>query len=122
MKTWKLWIAVAGLLGAAYFMAFHWGRFVEDFYPLDASRVAPNIIASVVQYILLGIAAYLLYPPLKRAVDAYTRRPLDELKDHVTQLHAETQAHAEDLHKTLHARLSRLEGKEDDLTTKEGQH
>jgi uncharacterized membrane protein len=114
MKNWKLWVAVAGLLGAIYFVAFHTSRFIHDFWPLDASAIAPNVVASVVQYILLGIAAYLLYPPIKRAVDAYTRRHLDELKAHVTQLHAETQAHAEDLHKTLHARLSQLEGKKEE--------
>ena len=59
----KKWIALAGLFAAVYFVAFHWGRFVQDFYPLDASRVAPNILASVVQYVILGVGAYLLYPP-----------------------------------------------------------
>ena len=101
MKNWKAWVAIAGLLGAIYFVVFHWGRFVQDFYPFDASRVAPNILASVVQYILLGIAAYLLYPPLKRAVDAYAHKHIDELKAHISTEHARIHQRMDALHKHL---------------------
>jgi hypothetical protein len=99
MKNWKLWIAVVGVLGAIYFVVFHWSRFVQDFFPLDASRVAPNILASGVQFILIAIAAYLLYPPIKRAVDAYARRHLDEIKAHVSAEHAKIHARL-DVHET----------------------
>jgi hypothetical protein len=99
MKNWKLWVAVVGVLGAIYFVVFHWSRFVSDFYPLDKSSVAPNIVASAVQFILIAIAAYLLYPPLKRAVDAYARRHLEEIKAHVSAEHAKIHARL-DVHET----------------------
>ena len=98
LKNWKVVVPVIGLLGAIYFIAFHWGRFVQDFYPLDASRIAPNILASLVQYILLGIAAYLLYPPVKRAVNNFAKRHVASIKHHIS-----------DENKAIHARLDRHE-------------
>lgn len=84
----KKWIALAGLLAALYFVVFHWGRFLQDFYPLDASRIAPNIIASICQYVVLGVGAYLLYPPVRRAVDRYIGGHVDSIKAHVSAEHA----------------------------------
>ena len=87
MKNWKAYLAVVMLAALVYFVAFHTHRFLHDFWPLDASAIAPNIVASMVQYALLLILAALLYPPIRRAVDRYVRRHVDELKDHVTTEH-----------------------------------
>lgn len=73
MKSAKVAPAVLGLLGAVYFVAFHWGRFVQDFYPLDNSRVSPNIVASLVQYVGLAVLAYLVYPPFRRAANKWVK-------------------------------------------------
>lgn len=65
-------ISLLGALGSlVYFMAFHWGRFLQDFWPIDASRVSPNIVAAAVQYAVIGVGLYLLYPPVRRGVDKW---------------------------------------------------
>jgi hypothetical protein len=85
LKNWyKLGLAIAAVLGAAYFIIFHWSRFVQDFYPLDASRVAPNIVASIVQYAILLVAGYLLYPPIRRAVNRYVAGHVKDIKTHIS--------------------------------------
>ena len=86
-NNWKLIVAAVGVLGLAYFMVFHWSRFLEDFWPLDASRISPNISASLVQYVLLAVLAYLLYPPFKRAVNAWSKKHVDALKEHISAEH-----------------------------------
>lgn len=52
----------------------HWGwflrRIAEDFWPIDKSRVAPNILASTVQWIVVGLIATFLYRPIKRWINA----------------------------------------------------
>ena len=68
VKNWKAWGAVIALAAIVYFMVFHWGRFLADFWPLDGSRVGPNLVASVVQWALIAIAVALLYPPARRAM------------------------------------------------------
>lgn len=65
-------VSLGSLLGSlVYFMIFHWGRFLQDFWPIDASRVSPNIMAAAVQYVCIGVVLYLLYPPARKAVDKW---------------------------------------------------
>ena len=40
-------------------------RLISDFWPLDASRVGPNLVASVVQWIIIVIVASFIYPPFR---------------------------------------------------------
>ena len=101
MKSWKPWAAVVLLAALVYFVAFHTHRFLHDFWPLDGSAIAPNIVASVVQYAVLLILAALLYPPVRRAVDRYVRRHVDEIKDHVSAEHARIHQRMDALHKHL---------------------
>jgi TRAP-type uncharacterized transport system fused permease subunit len=101
---WKPTLAVIAVIAILYYMIFHWSRFVADFYPFDASRISPNLVASVVQYAVLLVAAYLLYPPFKRAVDAFATKHVDSIKNHVS---------AE--HKKLHDRLDRHTAKIDHI-------
>ena len=70
------------LLGAiVYFIVTDWPRFLQDFWPVDASRIAPNIVASIVQWAVVLIIAALLYPPtrrmIKRAADETLHRHLE---------------------------------------------
>lgn len=83
MKRWQRWAAGACLVALAFWAVFDFARFEADFWPLDASRVGPNLVASVVQWGLVAFALYLLYPPFRAALDRYTRRHVDELKAHV---------------------------------------
>ena len=83
MKNWKAWGAVIALAAIVYFMVFHWGRFLADFWPLDGSRVGPNLVASVVQWALIAIAVALLYPPARRAIERFAQRHVESIKAHV---------------------------------------
>ncbi len=62
-----------------------WHRILADFWPLDASRIAPNIVASAAQYVGIAAVAYAVWPHLRHAVNAW-------LKGHhqsgVAELHA----------------------------------
>lgn len=113
VKSWKVW-AVVVLVGAgAYFIAFHTDRFLADFWPLDASRVAPNVLAALVQWTILGFLAYLVYPPFHRAVERYTQRHVDDLKAHVTAEHAKLHERIDHTHARLDALHNRLDGLEE---------
>jgi hypothetical protein len=50
----------------------HWfnQRLLSDFWPIDKSTVAPNILASIIIFDVVTLAAALFYPPFKHALDA----------------------------------------------------
>lgn len=50
--------------------AWFWDRLYHDFWPLDTSRIMPNILASITQWLVIGIVATFLYQPLKRWINA----------------------------------------------------
>jgi hypothetical protein len=69
-----------------------WHRVYPDFWPLDASRVGPNLVASVVQWLLIALVAVVVYPPLR----AFVRRQWTDLHgkvDHLAANHDETIRH-----------------------------
>lgn len=97
--------AIVTLASIIYFVAFHWNRFLSDFWPPDKATVAPNILASVIQYAMIGILAYVFYPPVRRAVDKWVENHLHKSQ---TELHAKIEA--------LHAHVTSLHGKVDALS------
>jgi hypothetical protein len=88
VKNWKAWAALVALAALIYFMVFHWGRFQADFWPIDNSHVAPNLLASLVQWALVAIVVALLYPPARRAIERFAKYHVDSIKEHVSQEHA----------------------------------
>ena len=44
----KRLLAVAAVVAAALFITLDWSRFLQDFWPVDAARVAPNIVAAFI--------------------------------------------------------------------------
>jgi hypothetical protein len=64
------------------FWSILWDHIYHDFWPLDASRVGPNLVAAVVQWLLVGLIASVFYPPLRHWIE----RELDHL--HVKLDHA----------------------------------
>ena len=67
MKKWAGLLAlVLVVLGVVLFHA----RLSADFWPFDSSRVGPNLVASVVQWAIIALVAYLVYPPIRRKIDA----------------------------------------------------
>ena len=72
-------------------------RLEQDFWPVDASRVGPNILASVVQWSVLAIVAVAVYPPLRRWVEGLFRSVHEKLDAH----HTESNAQRDLLHEKL---------------------
>ena len=67
-------------------------RLGADFWPLDASRVAPNLLASVIQWaVVLSIAA-VLWPPTRRRIHQFVTRHTAPLHAHHERMEA---AHAD---------------------------
>lgn len=76
----------AGVVGGAlgiFVAAFGWQRFLADFWPLDNSRVGPNLVASVVATVL--IVAHNEYRTAVRAVESgeSLRQTVRDLEDEV---------------------------------------
>jgi hypothetical protein len=76
--------AVALLLLACAIAFRH--RLGVDFWPLDASRVGPNLIASALTWAFLLVAAVLLYPPTRRRLHRFIDQKLAPIHSH---LHAQ---------------------------------
>jgi hypothetical protein len=57
-------------------------RISADFWPLDSSRVGPNLVASIVQWAVIFIAAVLLYPPWRRRLHRLIDAKLKPLHEH----------------------------------------
>jgi hypothetical protein len=73
-------------------------RLGEDFIPIDGSRVAPNILASVIQLLVVTPFAVLLWPPTRRRLHQFADRKLAALHtklDHNRLL-------SEEIHHKLH--------------------
>lgn len=87
MKHWKKALAVILLGLIIYFMVFHWGRFLTDFWPPDKATVGPNILASLIQWAVILIAVALIYPPTRRAIERYVQSHVDSIKSHVSEEH-----------------------------------
>jgi len=72
-------------------------RLTQDFWPLDASRVGPNLVASVVQWAVLAIVAVSIYPPLRRWVEGL----FHSLHNKIDRHHHEGNEERSLLHKKL---------------------
>jgi uncharacterized membrane protein len=84
------------LLLIVVFWAFfsHWfnQRLLSDFWPIDKSTVAPNLLASLIIFDVATLAAALFYPPFKKLLDRSFQVHKDELKDHITSELSEVHA------------------------------
>lgn len=76
-------------------------RFPADFWPIDASRVAPNLIASVIQWAIILLAAALIWPPTRRRIHHFVDKKADSIKAHVTAAHAKAATDNAELHRKL---------------------
>jgi hypothetical protein len=47
-----------------------------DFWPIDKSTIGPNLVASLVWAVVVGVVLYVFWPPLRRAVNGFTSRAL----------------------------------------------
>lgn len=103
MKGWKLWAALIAVAAWVYFIAFHWSRFLADFWPLDASRIAPNVVASIVQWTVIIVFAALLWPPTRKALHRYITGHVADLKSHITSENAKIHDRIDHTHARIDA-------------------
>lgn len=98
IALWKKLLALTVFLAiVACVVVFH-SRIGPDFWPIDNSRVGPNLVAAIVQGAVIFVLVVLLYPPLRRRVHRFVDVKLDGVK-----------AHFDRHHRDLHARLDTLE-------------
>lgn len=62
-------------------------RLHADFVPLDGSRVAPNILATVVQIVAYTPLAVLVWPPTRRRIHRWMASHTAPLHDHLEEVH-----------------------------------
>ncbi|HEV2426683.1 MAG TPA: hypothetical protein VGS61_00515 [Acidimicrobiales bacterium] len=88
---------------AAFIFPWWRHRMVADFWPLDTSRIAPKIIATLVQAVIGMIFIAVFWPPLRRSIS----RLLEE---------GGHRANAE-----LHRKLAEVHARLDDVMTHHGE-
>ena len=91
---------------AGVVLAFH-GRLHADFWPVDSSRVGPNILASVVQWVAVFLVASFLYPPLRH----WFEREFGKIHAKMDAHHNAMKKLAEDHHKAHMDKLDEMSGK-----------
>jgi hypothetical protein len=73
-------------------------RLHADFIPLDGSRVAPNVLATVLQILAATPFVVLLWPPTRRRVHRFVSRHTAPLHAHLMKAEAQRdRLHAEHL-------------------------
>lgn len=104
VPTWKKVAAVIVAILLFVVIYLTWNRLGTDFWPLDRSTIGPNIIASVITWAAVLIAAALIWPPTRRRIHRFMD---NKLKSHLGPIHAKLDAHARS--------LEELHQKHDDL-------
>jgi hypothetical protein len=107
----KKWAGILALALVIIGIIFWHGRLAADFWPLDASRVGPNLVASVVQWAIVALVVYLAYPPIRRRIDAELKKAHEKL-DHNAKLLAHIVKHHPDIPNEDHNGVSLIEPKE----------
>lgn len=97
---WQKLIALGLAVTTAVLLLVFRKRLGADFWPLDASRVGPNLIASLVQWALVFVAAILIWPPWRRRLHRFVDAKIAPLHERLARLHAD--------HRALHDKADRL--------------
>ena len=79
----KFLVAIVLIFAVVLSIVLWHSRFSADFWPLDASRVGPNLVASVIQAVIVFLAAVLLYPPFRRAMEQIAERANAEIHEKI---------------------------------------
>jgi type II secretory pathway component PulM len=76
-------LAVIVAAGVLVIVILWHGRFSADFYPPDAARVAPNLVASLIQWALVLMVAALIWPPTRRRIHHFADAKLAPVHQHL---------------------------------------
>ncbi|MGH9021018.1 MAG: hypothetical protein ACRDV0_08390 [Acidimicrobiales bacterium] len=96
---------------AAFIFPWWRARMVADFWPLDTSRIAPKIIATLVQAVIAIIFVAVFWPPLRRRISALLEesghRANEDMHRRLAEVH-ERMNHLMSHHGDLHAKLDHI--------------
>jgi fumarate reductase subunit D len=121
---WQKYAALAIVAAVVAAVIVFRSRISADFWPLDSSRVGPNLVASLVQAAIVLIIAALIWPPTRRRIHRFMdvkigrvhakldvlRASHEDLHEKIDRLHGRHDEHAQALEK-LAARVEELHGK-----------
>jgi uncharacterized membrane protein YccC len=107
LPTYKKAIATAFMVVLVIVLFVWHDRLHADFWPLDSSRVGPNLVASVVQWAIVLVVAALLWPPTRRRIHRFADQKL-------CTIHVKLNT-ALDHHEAAHEELSELHRKMDHI-------
>lgn len=62
-------LLVIGIFMASFTVHDFWPRLGRDFWPPDNSPIGPNLVASLLQWLVVALVATLIYPPLRRWIE-----------------------------------------------------
>lgn len=91
--NWKKVAAITAAVGLVVVLVVFSDRLSADFWPPDSSRVAPNLVAALIQYAVILILAVLLYPPFRRAVERFVTRHTAPIHERLDRLHQQREEH-----------------------------
>ena len=103
-SRWQIVVAalcVVALGVATVFDAWLRSRLVSDFWPIDKASVAPNILASVVQFVLMVLLLGAFYPPFRHWLE-------QEFKDAREQRESHHKTHIDLLKQHHHEQLKEI--------------
>lgn len=93
IPRWQKLTAIAYVIATvAVLVAFH-ARLRADFWPLDAARISPNIVATIIQIAIATPAAVLLWPPTRRRIHRFVTTHTAPLHAHFDRLHEQRERH-----------------------------
>lgn len=85
MPRWQKLLAVAYVMALAALVVVFRSRIGPDFWPLDASRVGPNIVAAVLTVLVMTPVGVLLWPPTRRRLHRFIDSKLAPIHEHLAR-------------------------------------
>ena len=94
IPRWQKLTAAGVLIAIVAIVVIFRNRISPDFWPIDGGRVSPNILASLIQWAVLFLAAVLIWPPTRRRLHRFVDRKLEPVHAHLTHLRHHHEASA----------------------------
>lgn len=82
VPRWQKLLAAAVVIALVVIVVVFHDRLGADFWPLDSSRIGPNLLASLIQAAVLLLVAALLWPPTRRWLHRFIDHKLSPLRWH----------------------------------------
>ena len=97
-QRWKVIALTIGALVLIAIVVLDWNRIGADFWPPDRSFVGPNLVAAVVQAIIVGVFIVLIWPPARRRIHRFLDRKLDGIHNKLDKAAHEMGQHRQHVH------------------------